>query len=112
MKKYLLMFSFFSVFAFAQQPVEITYDAVNREFQEQMQVLFQNFTKQQAAQGNEVLVNYYDNLGEVRVSSATAGAPSYLRTISNYKVQFMRERQLPSTKGVIYSGKVTIPALG
>ncbi len=75
-------------------------------------MLFQNFTKQQAALGNEVLVNYYDNMGEVRVSSGTAGAPSYLRTISNYKVQFMRARQLPSTKGVIYSGKATIPALG
>ncbi|MCH9631737.1 MAG: hypothetical protein S4CHLAM6_00540 [Chlamydiae bacterium] len=106
MKKYLLILSFLSVFAFAQQPVEITYDAVNREFQAQLQKLFQDFTDQQASQGNEVLVNYYDNMGEVRVSSGTAGAPSYLRTISNYKVQFMRERQLTSTKGVVCSDKV------
>ena len=103
MKKYIFILSFVSAIAFAQQPVEITYDTINRAFQAELQKLFQNFTDSQASQGNEVIVAFYDNQGEVRASTSTAGTPPYL-AISNYKVNFMKSRQLTSTKGVFYFG--------
>mgnify|MGYP006000491611 CR=1 FL=1 len=104
MKKYLLFISFISACAFAQQPIEITYDAVNREFQQELQKLFVNFSQNQASMGNEVLITFCDNLGEMRVSESSAGAPSYLRAISSYKVKFLKDRQLLSTQGVYYFG--------
>ena|GEM_PF-3229280 len=106
MKKYLFALVLLTGFTFAQQPVEITYDAVNQEFQAGLNQLFQDFVNQQAAQGNEAVLTFYDNNGEERASMGTAAAPSYLRAISNYKVKFMRDRQLTSTKGVQYYGAV------
>ncbi len=104
MKRYIFILVLLTGFGFTQQPVEITYDQVNQQFQAGLNQLFQNFVNQQASQGNEVVVTFYDNYGEERASIGTAGASSYLRAISNYKVKFMRDRQLISTKGVQYVG--------
>lgn len=106
MKKYLFALVLLTGFGFAQQPVEVTYDQVNQQFQAALNQLFQNFVNQQASQGNQLVVTFYDNNGEERATLGTAGAPSYLRAISNYKVKFMRDRQLTSTKGVQYIGDV------
>ena len=104
MKKYLMMLSLIAGSVFCQQPVEVNYDHVNRDFQTQLSQMFQEFAASQSSQGNEVVITFYDNFGEPRVSYGTAGAPSYLRAISNYKVKFMRDRQLVSTIGVVYVG--------
>lgn len=104
MKKLFLILTIVSSYAFAVQNVEISYEQINQEFQAGLQQLFQNFANQQQAQGNEVVVTYYDNLGEVRTQVGTSGAPSYLQAVSNYKTVFMRSRQLESTKGVVYQG--------
>lgn len=104
MKKMIALLGLASSALFAQQPIEITYDAVNREFQAQLQPLLQNFVSAQESQGNQVVVSFYDNLGEVRTTASSASCPSYLQAISNYKVNFMRSRQLTSTGGVFYFG--------
>lgn len=106
MKKYLLALSLIASWGFCQQPIEFTYESINREFQKELSQLFQDFANQQSSQGNEVVITYYDNFGEPRVSVGTAAAPSYLRAISNYKAKFMRDRQLTSTKGVAYVGGI------
>lgn len=104
MKKYLFILVLLTGYSFAQQPVEVTYNEVNQQFQAGLNQLFQNFVNQQVSQGNQVMVTFYDNNGEERASAGSALAPSYLRAISNYKVKFMRDRQLTSTKGVQYTG--------
>lgn len=104
MKKYLFSMLFLGSFAFAQQPVEVNYEVINREFQKQLQQLLQNFADNQSAQGSSVVVGFYDNNGEARVTASSSSAPSYLRTITDYKVKFMQDRQLTSTKGVYCQG--------
>lgn len=104
MRKLLILLAFCSTFAFSQQSVEVNYEVINREFQKQLQQLLQSFTDNQSAQGNSVVVGFYDNNGEVRVSASSSSAPSYLKTITDYKVKFMRDRQLTSTKGVSCEG--------
>ncbi len=105
MKKYIFLGSLLSAILFAQQPVEVNYAVINQEFQKELLVLFQNFANSQAGQGNQILVSFYDNYGEVRVSTGSASTPSFLRSISDYKVKFMRSRQLYSTKGVLCVSK-------
>lgn len=105
MKKYLFIFIFFSAVLTAQQPIEVDYEVINREFQKELLQIFQNFTNSQSSQGNQVIVSFYDNYGELRVSTGSASAPSFLRSISDYKVQFMKNRQLTSTKGVFCTSK-------
>lgn len=102
MRKFLVLLSLIASSTFAQQTVEVSYEAIDQEFQAAVTQLFQNFVNQQESQGSDVMISFYDNSGALRVTAGSAGAPSYLRAISDYKVKFMKERQLSSTQNVLY----------
>lgn len=89
---------------FCQQTVELVLDNVNKDFQKNLNQLFQDYVSKKEGQGAQVVISFADRSGEERVMVSSSNAPACLFVLNKYKVEAMKTRQIPSTKGLFYSG--------
>lgn len=99
MKKWLLVLTLLTSWGYAQNS-NSPYDITQREFNSAIEQIFQEFTEAQSALGNEVIVTFYNAEGEAQSSNQSSNAPDFLKTLSDYKMNFMLNNNLSSTKGI------------